>query len=84
MERLQKHINGTFSITEPHEPQELEVYLHSDTCNAYHMKGVFLKLEIGTVLQNLFSVSGRLKKKKKERKGKKQHVLTDTTDREQI
>lgn len=50
MERLQKHINGTFSITEPHEPQELEVYLHSDTCNAYHMKGVFLKLETGTVL----------------------------------
>lgn len=53
MERLQKHISGTYSITEPHEPQEpqeLEVYLHSDTCNAYHMKGVFLKLEIGTVL----------------------------------
>lgn len=50
VERLQKHISGTFSITEPHEPQELEVYLHSDTCNAYHMKGVFLKLEIGTVL----------------------------------
>lgn len=45
-----------------------ELYPHGDTCSAYHTKGVFLKLEIGTVSTKPVQCLGQEREKNGEKK----------------